>query len=1041
MSDETPVHITALFLILSAGSLIPYLLEQMKSPYGKRLDISAGGFLILAFEIIFFGLLFFTSLGPSHVLLTVALALGISISLLHPVPAICFFVSLLFLRPWEVLPDNPLLKLLPRLMAALTSGAWLLDSLRHNKSTFILGRPGILFGALLTWIASSCLASMTPGASFKVFFESFLPTAVLSFLILNSLKDGTSVRAFSRSFVISGLGIICVAFYVTGRDYTSGASDFRLHSSGLWGNSNDLAALAVIMLPISLMSLRKKARSRHSGLALVASLLFLTAVLWSQSRAAQAAMLIAGISYSLFSGFGLRFGLLLVPSAVIISLIAAAMPQRDITDTAGSSESRYNYVIAGLRMAREHPIFGVGVGNYPHLYEQYTPAFIECGNRTAHSTWVLILSETGYGGLLLLGWLYGSVVARAWRIRVCAPEYILSMITYGIVMSVLSHTYLFLPYVFMAFVLSASLVHLRSTQKEIQSDGNASDHSQVTVNRPTTLGRIAMIVLVCGYPITVITAEECTSLTALIGLEPPDDKAKHTTTDSITLQGSRGEILSFLMKAEGSGCIPIVLTTESTTANRPSPTISMFDLPKVKTQHPSFTGARVGSYLDPAIPLHTPLSICLSKEGHPHWVLGEVELPTDLPPGSYKAIISSGKKSLTINITVWPMIMPERPALAAYSELTPWFLVLGHYGKWHQDEARLTQLYSEEMIRHRVIPLKVTIAPLKERLDRDTRILDIESTPTRSSSFRSVVLHNRPSWAYYDFPSVGANGSKKIDYSKAESYFEAINNTIPKIKPENRALVYLWDEPKKDAFPELLKLSQLARRKAPSLKQLVTTPYSALLRDSVDIFAPVMNHYDTSGFPPPVMYREWKLRGNETWWYVSCMSHGCEALRDTGVPDMVIDRAASYIRVIGWLSMRYSIDSFLYYSVNNGFQESPKRDPWESLWDFSGNGDGTLFYPGRPGEHGVTTHQPIASLRLKRWRESSYDAEYIKWMNELTSKPPWWNSELEGLARSTTSWSRDYSSYQHLRDRAGEYLSRRLSTDGVSRTPSLRTLQ
>ena len=306
-------------------------------------------------------------------------------------------------------------------------------------------------------------------------------------------------------------------------------------------------------------------------------------------------------------------------------------------------------------------------------------------------------------------------------------------------------------------------------------------------------------------------------------------------------------------------------------------------------------------------------------------------------------------------------------------------------------------------------------------------MLDLTELPSSRSSFTTVVLGNRPSWAYYDFPTVGANGTTAINFAKADSYFSAIQNSIPALHREGRALVYLWDEPKKAAFKELLKLSKLVKERAPSLKQLVTTTYSPQLEHSVDIFAPVMDQFDSQGFPAPSDYRNLQAKGHEVWWYVSCMSHGCDALGDSGVPDMVIDRPSSYIRSIGWLSMRYSIDAFLYYSMNNGFQFSPKRDPWKSLWDFSGNGDGTLFYPGRPGQHGLTTHQPLSSLRLKLWRESSYDAEYITWMNGLRSAPPWWSSAQ--IARTTTAWNREYIRYQNLRDKAGDYLASQVGSE------------
>src|SRR5258708_2861673 len=50
-------------------------------------------------------------------LLAVELAAGVTLSLLHPVNALCFFVHLLFLRPWEIAMDNSLLLALPRLLA------------------------------------------------------------------------------------------------------------------------------------------------------------------------------------------------------------------------------------------------------------------------------------------------------------------------------------------------------------------------------------------------------------------------------------------------------------------------------------------------------------------------------------------------------------------------------------------------------------------------------------------------------------------------------------------------------------------------------------------------------------------------------------------------------------------------------------------------------------------------------------------------------------------------------------------------------------
>ena len=184
-----------------------------------------------------------------------------------------------------------------------------------------------------------------------------------------------------------------------------------------------------------------------------------------------------------------------------------------------------------------------------------------------------------------------------------------------------------------------------------------------------------------------------------------------------------------------------------------------------------------------------------------------------------------------------------------------------------------------------------------------------------------------------------------------------------------------------------------------------------------------MDEFDESNKPRPSEYENLQKQGRQVWWYVSCMSHGCDALVDSGTPDMVLDRPSVYIRSISWLSAKYHIDAFLYFALTEAYGAYPGRDPWKSVWDFSGNGDGTLLYPGRPGEHGFLRHGVATSVRMKLWRESSFDAEYIRWMNNLESKPEWWNEEFSELVQTTRKWSKDYNAYAQLREKAGDYLN------------------
>jgi hypothetical protein len=364
------------------------------------------------------------------------------------------------------------------------------------------------------------------------------------------------------------------------------------------------------------------------------------------------------------------------------------------------------------------------------------------------------------------------------------------------------------------------------------------------------------------------------------------------------------------------------------------------------------------------------------------------------------------------------MQMPEQPSLPAYSEMTPWFLLLGHFGKWHEGEDKLSKLYIKAMQDHRVYSLKSVIAKIPI-IDQDgVKKLDIHNAPSPEASFFQLNVANRPEWAYFDFPTTAYH---KVSQKEEADYFGALENTLKGLGRDGKAITYIMDEPKEADKQKLMNLTRLVRRKAPSLRIMLTDKYSEEFAPYVDIFVPVMENFAIKGHPGADVYRDGRP-GREVWWYVSCMSHGCDALVDSGTPDFVIDRSSAYVRSIGWLSFNQKVDAFLYYSVNNGFQHYPKRDVWNDQWDFSGNGDGTLFYPARAGERGFNEHFPVPSARMKLWRESSYDHQYLTWLAKSGSANKSLLNDIERIAVDPLQWDRNYLSYQSLRDKIGEEL-------------------
>lgn len=445
-----------------------------------------------------------------------------------------------------------------------------------------------------------------------------------------------------------------------------------------------------------------------------------------------------------------------------------------------------------------------------------------------------------------------------------------------------------------------------------------------------------------------------------------------------------------------------------------------------RTVHPSYIGAPVGVHYDPLIPLQS-VTICQKKDTE-QWLYGEIEIAKE--KASPKEVIQIGYRDsrVDIDLRVFRFEIGERPIVPIYTEVSTYWSLIGHFGKWEPHEAELALLYRKMLAKHRIQTLTTFIVspPVDQRGDRP--YADFFQKPTPDQSFSAVNIVDRPDWAFLGFPTVPNDEAYN---SETARYFQGIENALPELPPYPHKLVYLWDEPAKEMFPALKHLAKVVKTVAPSLKVLVTTNYDPSLASLVDIFVPVMDFTDQEGLPGLETYRnEVQAKGKEFWWYVSCMSHGCEELSDTGIPDLVIDRPSVHARVIAWLTYFNRVDAFLYYSVNHGYQYYPTRDPLKDLWDFSGNGDGTLLYPGRAGEFGLRSHQPLPSLRLKLLRESSFDAEYLQRISLLPQALQLtFRSRLAELLPSPRRWKRSYGDYQSFRNNLGEALDAQLSSE------------
>jgi hypothetical protein len=261
------------------------------------------------------------------------------------------------------------------------------------------------------------------------------------------------------------------------------------------------------------------------------------------------------------------------------------------------------------------------------------------------------------------------------------------------------------------------------------------------------------------------------------------------------------------------------------------------------------------------------------------------------------------------------------------------------------------------------------------------------------------------------------------------------SNQMPN-QMSGRLFYYLWDEPTRGMYDEVAGRGRAAHRADNAVRNLVTVARNQALEGVVDIWVPLINCLEMKpGFPPYCdesapreAYQPELAAGKGLWWYQSCASHGCNIIGGEyfrGWPSYMIDASPVGNRIFQWLAWKDGIEGELYFNMDESFGRGGldhEKDPWETQLLFGGNGDGTLFYPGKPARIGGDTDIPIESIRLKLIREGLEDYEYLHLceqagLKELATRV------AASLAQSLYQWDHRPESLYAYRRQMGEALS------------------
>jgi O-antigen ligase len=336
-----------------------------------------------------------------------------------------------------------------------------------------------LFAAWIVWAGIGYSATRYPDAVWEALTERS-KVLLVALVAVNALRTGTQIRYFMLFVLVSFLLFPARSALV---NYVTGNTMFgRAIGPFIYGNPNDLAALAILVLGPALAIWASSARGspvRWFGLACAAPLIVI--VVLTQSRGGFLALCVMALPSAIV--LVRRRPRTVVAVAVLVGVAVYFTPAkywarveglRNATSVAaigemdpeGSARQRFAVLQTAIRIVEDHPVLGIGMGAYGLANAHYSPSL---GGLDTHNTYLNVVAETGLPGLVLFLALVTTVLrdARAARRRAGrvfpAEAEMVRWLQYGLVGYLIagvfgSYSKLTFPYIFLALLWSASQV-------------------------------------------------------------------------------------------------------------------------------------------------------------------------------------------------------------------------------------------------------------------------------------------------------------------------------------------------------------------------------------------------------------------------------------------------------------------------------------------------------------------------------------------------------------------------------------------------------
>jgi uncharacterized protein (TIGR03382 family) len=473
----------------------------------------------------------------------------------------------------------------------------------------------------------------------------------------------------------------------------------------------------------------------------------------------------------------------------------------------------------------------------------------------------------------------------------------------------------------------------------------------------------------------------------------PDAQPRASTEASLT--AARNEFEAFQVVVRGPATNVSVTAEPLVSAAGSIEDVKLFREELIDVRQPSAVDGGTGRWPDALVPAVDdvvgeqrnafPFDV---RDGESRAVWVEYRVPQDAASSVYRGAVkvtsAAGEAVVPVTLAVWDFTLPSTSSLRTHFGLAYGLVARGH-GVSGDADAELRARYAQLGLDHRISLSGVADDGYHgdmARFDRFYGKLVAGTAPTRLPGARLTTVK------YVGNTSNTDEHRKWAQHARAQGWMD-------------RLFQYTCDEPPLTcAWSEIEGRTRAAHDADPEFRTLVTTQLWDAeehgVADDIDIMVPVINFMDDRpgsalAGSQRARYDGYVAGQNELWMYQSCMSHGCGGTVNmgspsesdryfTGWPTYMIDSSAVRNRAMEWISFLERATGELYWE--SAFAYTRGDGAWGDQWDFSGNGDGTLFYPGTPSRIGGKTHVPVASIRLKMIREGMEDYEYLRALAE-----------------------------------------------------------